>query len=89
MVWDIGWDQAANWLGVQGGRENCSNAVGFTLSLKKDQKLRPDKVLGSTRGYHNEIVRAFGACEGPGQYYGEVNSDTRNYLRGDNVGACR
>lgn len=28
--------QSTNWLGVQGGRENCANYSGFRLELKKD-----------------------------------------------------
>lgn len=89
VVWDVGWDQGSNWLGVQGGRENCSNSASFTVEIRKDLRLRPDRVIGSTTGNNNQIVRAFGACTGPAQYYGQVRSSTGSELRGDNSGACR
>lgn len=89
VVWDVGWDQAANWLGIQGGRENCENYASFNVELRKDLRLRPDPLIGSVRGVNNQIVRAFGACQGSGLYYGKVTSSTGRTLRGDNSGACR
>lgn len=89
VVWDIGWDQSTNWLGVQGGRENCANNAEFSLELRKDVSFAPDPIIGFVRGVNNQIVRAFAACKGAGSYYGRVASSTGNSLRGDNSGACR
>lgn len=89
VVWDIGWDQSKNWLGIQGGRQNCPNNTAFSVGLRKDLSFRPDPIIGSVTGVNNQIVRAFGACQGAGNYYGRVASNTGNSLRGDNSGACR
>lgn len=89
VVWDIGWDQSKNWLGIQGGRENCANNSAFSLELRKDLSWWPDPIIGSVTGVNNQIVRAFGACQGPGNYYGRVASNTGKSLRGANSGACR
>ena len=89
VVWDVGWDKSTNWLGIQGGRENCANNAEFFLELRKDIPRAPDPLIGSVRGVNNQIVRAFGACKGPGSYYGQVVSSTGNTLRGANSGACR
>lgn len=88
VVWDVGWDQNSNWLGVQGGRENCTNPATFTVRLRKDIPWRPDPILGSTTGTNNGIIRAFAACNGAGEYYGDVASSTGLEHRGDNTGAC-
>lgn len=79
----------ANWLGIQGGRQNCPNNTAFSVELRKDLSFRPDPIIGSVTGVNNQIVRAFGACQGAGNYYGRVASNTGNSLRGDNSGACR
>lgn len=88
VVWDIGWDTNTNWLGVQGGRENCANAVGFRVELKKAIPWARDTVLGSASGWGNGILRAYSECRGRGDYYGYVVSDTGLKLRGDNAGVC-
>lgn len=89
VVWDIGWDQSNNWLGIQGGRENCANNSAFSLELRKNLNWTPDPIIGSVKGVNNQIVRAFSACQGPGSYYCRVVSNTGKTLRGADSGACR
>lgn len=88
IVWDIGWDQSTDWLGIQGGRENCTNHPQFQVELRKDLGFRPDPTYGRTTSRGNAVVRAYSACQGSGNYYGHVLSSTGNYLRGDNTRAC-
>lgn len=88
VVWDAGWDRNTNWLGVQGGRENCQNSGRFTVELRKNVSFLPDPILGTTTGEGNSYVRAYGACQGAGKYYGRVTSTNGTVLRGDDVGSC-
>ena len=88
IVWDIGWDQSTDWLGIQGGRENCTNHPQFQVELRKDLGFRPDPTYGRTTSRGNAVVRAYSACQGFGKYYGHVLSSTGNDLRGDNTVAC-
>lgn len=89
VIWDVGWDQNTNWLGIQGGRENCSNPTTFTVQLRKELRFRPDVTIAQTTGTNNQIIRAYSACQGPGRYYGFVDSQAGAKLRGDSSGACR
>ncbi|MDK8686535.1 hypothetical protein [Corynebacterium pseudodiphtheriticum] len=87
-IWDVGWDKNTNWLGVQGGRENCANYSGFRLELKKGRGIFPNKVLNSSHAGGNRTIRTYSACEGKARYYGAVHSDTGTDLEGDSLWLC-
>lgn len=85
-TWAVG--QNGRGLGVQGGRFDCANPVGFRVQLRKDRKFLPDEVIGESWGYGNGAIRAYGVCKGRGTYLGETRSDTGNKKQGDRGVRC-
>ncbi len=85
-TWAVG--QQGQGLGVQGGRFDCANPVGFRVQLRKDRKFLPDEVIGESWGYGNGAIRAYGVCKGKGTYFGETRSDTGNKKQGDRGVRC-
>lgn len=88
VAWEVGWDQGTNWLGFQGGRESCANSANFTLKIKKHVRMWPDRVISSTSGRGNQILRTYGACDGRKTYYGEVVSTTGTSIQGERRELC-
>lgn len=85
-TWPAG--QGNNWLGVQGGRFDCWNQVGFQVELKKERWWWYDQVLAVAHGYGNGAVVAYHPCAGSGVYYGNTKSSTGNELEGARRGLC-
>lgn len=74
-VWAPG--QGGNTVGVQGGRYDCSNAVGFRVELWRDDVVGSSTKVGESFGFGNGTVRAYAQCAWLRQdYWGMTVSNT-------------
>ncbi|MDX2357145.1 hypothetical protein NJE57_09615 [Dietzia sp. PP-33] len=86
-VWEPG--QGGNTVGVQGGRYDCTNPVGYRVELWRDDVIGGSTKVDESHGFGTGAIRAFADCAWVAQdYWGTTVSDTGAFMASNRVRLC-